>query len=430
MSNDRAHECIWRVTGESVRGASHERSGRTNQDAIQWWQDDLEGSRAVLCVSDGHGSPKSFRSHLGSRFAVSETMTLLRTLAEEPEAADMTYVARVLKESMPTWIVRNWNTAVDRHLEENTFTMEERSALDRAELTKVEKSPRLAYGATLVAVLATDSYVVYLQLGDGDLLRVSKSGETQRIFQRDPAKGPDETDSLCLNDAWALVRSRVVPHLLDPPVLILASTDGYSNCFENDQAFLRIGEDYLRLIRTDGLERTRLRLSEFLTSASREASGDDISLGLVRRIEPGDPDSFERRLAETESLARDAASRAYVTDAVSNLAKTLRDETEPKLDLIEERFIDQVEAILKTQAELERNQDELRVAADRNEAVLQDIVGGFRNEFREAGKNQGLLFDRVSAIERVERKPWRRWAPQIQFALLLAAVVILWIGLA
>ncbi|MFM7713741.1 MAG: protein phosphatase 2C domain-containing protein, partial [Microcystis sp.] len=58
----------WRCIGESVKGASHVRSGLPNQDAIRWFPESGIGLPLILAVSDGHGSAKSFRSDRGSRF--------------------------------------------------------------------------------------------------------------------------------------------------------------------------------------------------------------------------------------------------------------------------------------------------------------------------------------------------------------------------
>lgn len=51
---------IWYVMGGTERGATHERSGLVNQDAIHWLPESGKSSFIVLTVSDGHGSAKSF----------------------------------------------------------------------------------------------------------------------------------------------------------------------------------------------------------------------------------------------------------------------------------------------------------------------------------------------------------------------------------
>src|SRR5437762_3460246 len=71
---------MWRITGGSWRGISHVRSGLRNQDAIKYSLSPA-GDAAVLAVADGHGSALSFRSDLGSRFAVETAVELLEQFA-------------------------------------------------------------------------------------------------------------------------------------------------------------------------------------------------------------------------------------------------------------------------------------------------------------------------------------------------------------
>src|SRR5262245_28649844 len=60
----------WAAIRGSVRGASHFRGGLANQDAVDVSVAAGGALPAILAVSDGHGSNKCFRSHVGSQFAV------------------------------------------------------------------------------------------------------------------------------------------------------------------------------------------------------------------------------------------------------------------------------------------------------------------------------------------------------------------------
>src|ERR1041384_4368574 len=60
----------WQVVGQSVRGATHERNGLPNQDAIRWLPSSGRGSSVVLAVADGHGRARYPRSHAGANLAV------------------------------------------------------------------------------------------------------------------------------------------------------------------------------------------------------------------------------------------------------------------------------------------------------------------------------------------------------------------------
>src|SRR5687767_9021763 len=78
----------WKVTGRSVRGASHERKDLPNQDAIVWRPPDGEGLPLVLAVSDGHGSSKYIRSDVGAKLAAEVATDLVwEMLTSRPPAA-------------------------------------------------------------------------------------------------------------------------------------------------------------------------------------------------------------------------------------------------------------------------------------------------------------------------------------------------------
>jgi hypothetical protein len=93
----------------------------------------------------------------------------------------------------------------------------------------------------------------------------------------------NETASLCLQNAQNLFRSSFRSLGDRCPDLIAVSTDGYSNSFADSGSFQKIGPDFLRLIRTHGVEYVHRDLGSWLDRASENGSGDDITLGLMVR---------------------------------------------------------------------------------------------------------------------------------------------------
>ncbi|MEJ5308246.1 MAG: protein phosphatase 2C domain-containing protein [Anaerolineae bacterium] len=277
----------WRVVGRSVQGASHARGGVPNQDAIQWFPESGVGPPLILSVSDGHGSPRNFRSDVGAQFAVAEVTNLMRELllAGQPDPAKLSTIKRTAEERLPREIVRRWRAAVDRHLADNPITEAELEMLEKRRDPKarraIEKDPHIAYGATLLSVLITSGFILYLQLGDGDILTVADNGEVTRPMTRDPRLMANETTSLCMDEAWREVQIKFQALYGPHPALVLLSTDGYANSFVNDAAFLKVGSDILDILRTDGLESVEQNLSGWLQDASAAGSGDDITMGIV-----------------------------------------------------------------------------------------------------------------------------------------------------
>jgi hypothetical protein len=178
---------------------------------------------------------------------------------------------------LPGAIVRNWRQAVRMHYEDNPISDDNPIPQNEAEIY-------IAYGATLLLVIIANSYVVYLQLGDGDILTVSdKTNTVEMPIAPDPSLMANETTSLCLKQAHNLFRFRFQFLQGIPPALILVSTDGYSNSFATDADFQKVGTDILRIIREQGLEYVQNELADWLKHASENGSGDDVTLGMIYR---------------------------------------------------------------------------------------------------------------------------------------------------
>ncbi|MGJ0607965.1 PP2C family serine/threonine-protein phosphatase [Cylindrospermopsis raciborskii] len=300
----------WRCFGKSVRGTYHWRSELRNQDAIQWYPGHPEtgvGLPVILAVSDGHGSAKSFRSEKGSQFAVSTAIRVIQEFFLATQNSDINF--STLKDGterlLPQRLVSEWRTFVQQHLQEHPFTDEERQNLVKEDgesaWKAVEDNNFLAYGATLLAVLVTESFIVYIQLGDGDILEVDSQGETTRILERDPRLIANETTSLCMNKAWNEFQIHLEQYpkgiSKEMPALILVSTDGYSNSFSTDEGFFKIGKDYLNMFKSNSAEEVSKKLGDFLEETSDKGSGDDITLGIIRRAENDDWDLVDLALS-------------------------------------------------------------------------------------------------------------------------------------
>ncbi|HEX2568543.1 MAG TPA: PP2C family serine/threonine-protein phosphatase [Polyangia bacterium] len=288
----------WRVLGRSVRGAAHVRSGAPNQDAIDWLTTG-EGPPLVVAIADGHGSAKSFRSERGARLAVDAVLAECAALTHAPPAEALpSAIKRMAEEHLPRLLVRRWTTAVDEALAAEPFTPAELEALERKEgasaRAQIEKDPRLAYGATVLATVVAPHFLFHLQLGDGDILCVSERGEVTRPIGRDPRHLGNQTTSLCSPAAEREVRIAFQTRSSPTPALILLATDGYANSFRDDAAFLQVGPDLLALLREEGVDSVEQALEGWLTDASASGSGDDITLGLLCRLDglaagPGAP---------------------------------------------------------------------------------------------------------------------------------------------
>jgi hypothetical protein len=305
----------WRVVGRSVQGATHIHNDLANQDAIGYRiPDEGRSLPVVLAVSDGHGGKKYLRSDSGSRLAVRSALDVLQNFYEKHAAtAEVANgeLSKKIKSYAEDWLPRqfetSWKQAVDDHVKQNPFTEEEYAALSghgyvhcREDLVQ---DPYQAYGATLLSVLVAENWILYAQLGDGDILTVNALGDASRPIPP-PADEPvgEETFSLCQPDAKRFFQIRFVPLQGGnrEPVMILVSTDGLNKSYEQDEGFLKIGRDLLTMVREEGIDQVGDRLPQLLDEVSRSGSGDDISLGLIKRDEPKDQDTLRENIAAVQ----------------------------------------------------------------------------------------------------------------------------------
>lgn len=274
----------WHLLGESVQGASHIAQGVPNQDAIQWWQS-ANDSALIIAVADGHGSARSFRSQFGAQMAVTTAIDSLRNfLSDQTDDLALSVIKGMAEERLARELVRAWRDRIEAHLAQTPFTSDELEKLKKSgtkAFQAVEANPLLAYGATILSVLVTGTFIVYLQLGDGDILTVSAETEVTRPILKDTRFLANETTSLCMIDAAQEVQIGFEATVASAPALILLCTDGYSNSFRDDKNFLKIGADLFEVIHTDGLSAVSANLSGWLNQASQQGSGDDITLGIL-----------------------------------------------------------------------------------------------------------------------------------------------------
>ena len=277
----------WRVISASIRGAAHVRAGLPNQDAVRVELQDGGALPAILAVSDGHGSAKCFRSHEGARLAVGVAVSVLREFAAAMSGLRPTEVHARAEQQLPREIVRRWREAVQAHVAENPIDEDGLAVIETAAAAKVREAldrnePFLVYGATLVSVLWTGEFLVCLQLGDGEILVVTKA--KQQVEQPIPPDGnliANETTSLCEDDAWRNCRVQFQYLFNSAPALVLLATDGYPNSFAAPEGFRQVASDLLQMIEQDGADAVAQSLPGWLEEASQFGSGDDVSVAIL-----------------------------------------------------------------------------------------------------------------------------------------------------
>jgi hypothetical protein len=324
----------WHVVGESVQGATHVKKHIPNRDTMFIWTPDNSGvgPPLVLAIADGRGSVRCCRSDLGAKFLVKIAARLLQNFADL--APDVTNQAALVDSTskLGQAIVLNWQKAIEKHLAQNKLRPEEIArvgiAAGKSVQQQIAADPVLAYGATLLSILITESYALYLQFGEGDLLSVDRNGNPTAVFPTfeleltaNPAQKVEQrtrtgaidpysqlTNSAIVNVSvhpiWRNLQIRLVPFTDYVPEMILVATDGYANSFKSDLDFRKIAPDYLHLIEKEGIGSLINQLDLILAETSRQGSGDDITLGLIKSFVDDDLDAEDLEDPKQAQLAQ------------------------------------------------------------------------------------------------------------------------------
>jgi len=325
----------WMAISATVTGAAHRRAGIGSQDAIQWEpHDQRQGRWLAMAVADGHGSSRYFRSDVGAKFAVTAACTLLLNTAAttlqaaQAEEKTVSEVARQLEATLPAQLLEHWcgKVGVDWQAVLGQSPAEDNSAttagstqdpsavvtnssapigehpdgsgrtvspsfwdslLFQTDLRTVESAVRertyhTAYGTTLMAVLITRQYLLCLHIGDGDIVILTEEGEPIDLPTRpEPPFLGVETTSLAGSNPAREFRVHFRRFDGHPPALVLLSTDGLANSFVEEEGFIQVGRDLLRVARSEGMGALAAKAQDLVQRATDEGCGDDVTLGIV-----------------------------------------------------------------------------------------------------------------------------------------------------
>lgn len=249
----------WQAIGSVVTGAIHLRQEKPCQDALSFHTEKTGKKKfAIACVADGHGSTSCPYSDEGAAAAVKIADEILREmLADLPAHKDI---------RLPKLLEAKWKDEIKKIHEKNGREF-------------LEPFPYILYGTTLLAVAATEKFIFALQIGDGNILMID-SENARPILAAEENIGED-TESLCLSDAWTYVRTQIIPFTQKNPVMFLLSTDGYANSFAGSSGFLKAGTDFFKIWQEEGIAYIEENLESWLRQSSDKGSGDDIAMGLL-----------------------------------------------------------------------------------------------------------------------------------------------------
>lgn len=280
-------------------GASHMRDGKSCQDAFAITLKTQDQTVFVMAVADGHGSQAYDLSQVGSDVAVKVATEILQQYAKSFESKERLWSG--IKNHFPTDVLRAWRKEITKDFTQRSESLGQMSeegeglqeveepdglseeghpdlALSPQEKESLERAEKVykRYGTTLLAMMVTREGLFFCQLGDGDILLLDGEEKVEAPIQISEVCMGNQTFSMVSRDSIRLWRIQMVS--IDAPVFVMMSSDGLSNSFEDTTQFHKFAKSLYKNIRAHGLEETVKILPDWLDKASKNGSGDDITL--------------------------------------------------------------------------------------------------------------------------------------------------------
>lgn len=271
----------WMNSFQTITGKTHLKIEMPNQDAVL--SEVLEEDFLISAVADGHGSKKCTRSHLGAKYAVESAVEIAKEIKDTFIKDEVIHTKSIGKHYTKK-VIALWRKKIDDHLKEEPLDLKNIEGLTSKEKKSIKKNPYVSYGSTLLIVMLIKDYIVCYQLGDGDILFVSKSNNVTKPIKKDNRHIANDTTSLCLHKPEKEFKIKVFRDLNHVLQMILLSTDGYSNSFSSENGFFKVGTDLVEMISEDGFNVVDENLKDWIEETSNHGSGDDTSVSIITRI--------------------------------------------------------------------------------------------------------------------------------------------------
>lgn len=257
----------------SVRGAAHVRADKPCQDdhtvAV------TASGELLIAVADGHGDERHDLSAHGAACAVGAALAELQGLLRELEAQRARgesggALLNSFRLDFPRHAQRRWQAAVRADADQRRLAIPKEADEQRAFFSR--------YGTTLLVAAVDGDSLLLGQIGDGDLLIVTPEGVESPMPRSEELIG-NAVYSMSSPDAARLWVTATVAR--PPRGLLLAATDGLSNCFADDANFHRFAASLLERMTEYSPKQVAREVPGWLEHYSQQGSGDDITLALV-----------------------------------------------------------------------------------------------------------------------------------------------------
>ncbi len=247
------------IIKKSVTGYKNLIKGYQSQD----YADYINEEKYFICsIADGHSTNFFKHSYEGAKFACRASIDVLSEIYN----MDIENLEKNLKNyEIQKQIDIRWKELVEKHYKKN--------------YPNVFKIEYIKYSTTLLSVLITDEFILYLKLGDGDIVRKNNNSYTSVIDTRDNLI----VDSLGRDDEYKNMMYSVEVIKEKKDINIALFTDGYSNAFKNKIDLFNSIEETISKYKKNVFSRFTLlsTYESYLNNISKNITHDDISIMFI-----------------------------------------------------------------------------------------------------------------------------------------------------
>lgn len=194
------------VFNKSIVGYKNKINNKSSQDYLE-----IESMpEGLICtIADGHSGDFFTHSHKGSKFACKAAIEVIKKYINK----DMNEIEILLKEKvLQKEICDKWRYLVSLDMKEN--------------LPSVFKYNTFKYGTTLLLVLIKENYILYMKLGDGDIL-LKKHNKIENAL---PVYKKNIVESMSQEKSYEKIIYKIEKNEKDTSDIIIFS-DGFENSF-------------------------------------------------------------------------------------------------------------------------------------------------------------------------------------------------------
>lgn len=249
------------VFSKSITGYKNEIKNKGSQDYIFY---EISNNGVICAVADGHSGDYFIFSSDGSQFACEALIEVMGKYIKEE--SDYKLIKNLLENKKIQYeICSKWKQQVTSHYNKK--------------LPCVYKTDYYRYGTTLLGMIVSNDYKLYLKLGDGDIL-INKDNVFTKIF---PYKYTRLVNTLSERDAYNKFQYKIEKKNDNECFSAVMYSDGYDNSFSNFQSMSKDLEKTMRQYNKNIFTRFVLEKNyeKYLNKLSEEGSKDDISIVFV-----------------------------------------------------------------------------------------------------------------------------------------------------